>query len=62
MTSDDCADELALVWCTDSCDLFGVLPGVTTDICDDTLDGPDWRFDFSFDETVVSEALQGDEF
>lgn len=61
ITSDDCAGESELFWCTDDDDLFGVLPGMTTDICDDTLEGPDWRFDFSFDETVVAEALHGDE-
>lgn len=62
VTSDDCAGESELFWCTDNDDLFGVLPGMTTDICDGTLEGPDWRFDFSFDETVVAEASQGDEF
>lgn len=62
ITSDDCAGESVLFWCTDDVDLFGVLPGMTTAICDGTLEGPDWRFDFSFDKTVVTEALQGDEF
>ena len=62
ITSDDCAGESELFWCTDNDDLFGILPGMTTDICDGTLEGPDWRFDFSRDETVVAEALQGDEF
>jgi len=59
---DDCAGESELFWFTDDDDLFGVLPGMTTDTCDGTLEGPDWRFDFSFDETVAAEALQGDEF
>jgi len=62
ITSDDCAGESELFWCTDNDDLFGVLPGMTTDACDGTLEGPDWRFDFSFDERVAAEALQGDEF
>jgi hypothetical protein len=35
---------------------------MTTDICDGTLEDPDWRLDFSFDETVVAETLLGDEF
>jgi hypothetical protein len=38
---DDCAGDMVLFWCTDNEDLFGVLPGVTTDTCDDTLEGPD---------------------
>lgn len=60
ITSDDCAGESELFWCIDNDDLFGVLPGMATGICDGTLEGPDWRFDFSFDETLVAGALEGD--
>jgi hypothetical protein len=38
------------------------MPGLTTDICDDTLEGLECCFGFSFDEIVVAEVLQGDEF
>lgn len=61
-TFDDCDGDTVLVWCTDEEDLFGVLPGVATDICDGTLEGPDCWFAFSEDEIVVAEFLQGDGF
>lgn len=38
---DDCTGDMLLFWCTDNEDLLGVLPGVITDICDGTLEGPD---------------------
>lgn len=41
LMADDCPGDTLLFWCTDDEDLLGVLPGVITDICDGTLEGPD---------------------
>lgn len=41
LMADACIGDMLLFCCTDNEDLLGVLPGVITEICDSTLEGPD---------------------